>query len=62
MKYISWKKIAYLAAEYAYEDEVIDTGMYSLVIGCDEDFATKEEWIDARIQEWKDEFIEVKDK
>ena len=58
MKYISWKKIAYFAAEQAYESEVIDTGMYDLVIGCDKDFADKNEWIESKIQEWKDEFTE----
>ena len=59
---ISWKKIVYFAAEEAYNNEVIDTEMKDMIIGEGLYFASKEDWIEARIQEWKDEFVEVKDK
>jgi hypothetical protein len=53
MKY--YKNALYIAAKAAYKDEVIDTGMFSLTIGDDEEFATAQDWIDARVQEWLDD-------
>lgn len=41
-----------LAAVEAYKAEVIHTDMQSVVIGEDKDYATADEWMDARIDEW----------
>ena len=53
MKY--YKDALYVAANYAYREEVILTDMEWLIIGDGKDFNSKEEWISARIQEWLDE-------
>jgi len=53
MKY--YKTALYIAARYAYEEEVVRPGMVENIIGENEDFATKEYWVDARVQEWLDE-------
>lgn len=53
MKY--YKDALYIAANYAYKEEVILPGMEELTIGDGKDFASKEEWIAARVQEWLDE-------
>ncbi len=50
MKY--YKDALYIAAEEAYKSEIVDTDMVWATIGEDNDFATKEEWIKARIDEW----------
>jgi hypothetical protein len=47
-----YKKALELAAEEAYKNEVLDTGMRDLVIGEGKDFTTAEEWKQARMQEW----------
>lgn len=51
----SYKKALYIAAQVAYENEVVDTQMVESMIGKDCDFATKEEWIQARVEEWLEE-------
>lgn len=48
----SYKKALRIAAEQAYEEEVVSTGMEPLIVGEDNDFANKKEWVDARIDEW----------
>jgi len=53
MKY--YKDALYIAAEQAYQAEVVKTEMEPLVIGEDYHFANKEEWIAARVQEWLEE-------
>ena len=53
MKY--YKDALYIAAEYAYKDEVVDCDMEEITIGDGKDFANKEEWIAARVQEWLEE-------
>ena len=53
MKY--YKDALYIAANYAYNEEVVLTDMEDITIGDRKDFASKEEWIAARIQEWLEE-------
>ena len=53
MKY--YKDALYIAANYAYNEEVVLPEMEELTIGEGKDFASKEEWIAARVQEWLEE-------
>lgn len=48
----NWKKALYKAAQELYESEVLDTGMYQLLIGEDLEFSSKQEWIDSKVEEW----------
>ena len=41
-----------IAAEDAYQEEVVDTEMEELVIGNDGEYFSKQEWIDERIEDW----------
>lgn len=50
MKY--YKDALYIAARDAYDEEIVRTGMEELSIGEGKDFASKDEWIAARVQEW----------
>ena len=50
-----YKGALYIAAEYAFNDEVVVPDMIDSVIGKDCDFETKEEWIQARVDEWLEE-------
>lgn len=50
MKY--YKDALYLAAAHEYKNEVEDPEMAEHIIGEGKDFASKEEWIEARVQEW----------
>lgn len=40
------------AAEQAYKNEVVDTGMEPVLIGEDLEFSSKEEWIAERIEDY----------
>ena len=53
MKY--YKDALYIAANYAYNEEVVLPDMEDLTIGDGKDFASKEEWVAARVQEWLEE-------
>ena len=53
MKY--YKDTLYIAANYAYNEEVVWPDMEDITIGDDKNFSSKEEWIAARVQEWLDE-------
>lgn len=44
-----------IAAEAAYQSEVADTLMETLMIGKDKVFASRDEWVESRIQEWLEE-------
>ena len=54
MKYF-YKDALYLAAEYAYKEEVVDTGMVEHIIGEWKDYESKEDWISSRVDEWLEE-------
>lgn len=49
-----YKSALYIAAEAAYESEVIDTGMRDILIGEEKDFESRKDWIEERVQEWLD--------
>ena len=51
----SYKRALLIAAEEAYKSEVVDTGMVEHYIGEWHDYASREDWIECRIQEWLDE-------
>ena len=53
MKY--YKDALYIAAGYAYHEEVEACDMEEITIGDGKDFASKEDWINARVQEWLEE-------
>ena len=46
-----------LAAEEAYQNEVVDTDTEHMTIGKDQEYASKEEWIETRITGWIEEAI-----
>ena len=50
-----YKAALFIAARYAYQDEVVDPHMEDSMIGEDCEFATREEWIQARVAEWLEE-------
>ena len=50
-----YKAALFIAAKAAYDNEVVDTQMVDSMIGKDCDFATREEWIEARVTEWLEE-------
>ena len=50
-----YKEALRVAAEQAYKDEVIDTCMEELIIGEDNDFYDKQDWIACRMAEWLEE-------
>lgn len=50
-----YKAALFIAAKAAYQDEVIDTDMEDSTVGEGGDFETKEEWIQARVDEWLEE-------
>lgn len=41
-----------VAAEEAYNEEIIDTLMEDITIGEDNEYVSKEDWIDERIEKW----------
>lgn len=43
-----------IAAEDFYQSEVVDTEMEELMIGQGQDYANKQEWLEAKIEEWMD--------
>lgn len=43
------------AAEQAYKEEVLDAEMFDLMIGPDNDFASKEDWVQDRMNTWMKE-------
>ncbi len=43
-----------MAAEAAYQAEVVDTDMQAMLIGPGNEYADKEDWIVQRMQEWLD--------
>jgi hypothetical protein len=51
----NWKKALYYAAELAYGNEVISTGMQPLIVGDGKEYADKKDWIDQRVQMWLEE-------
>jgi hypothetical protein len=53
MKY--YKDALYIAARYAYTEEVVRPEMVEIVIGTGKEFETAQDWIEARMQEWLDE-------
>jgi hypothetical protein len=53
MKY--YKDALYIAAERDYEDEVLDSGMEPLIVGEDKGWASRKEWIQARVKEYIEE-------
>ena len=50
-----YKDALYIAADYAYLEEVIMPDMEHITIGENGEFASKKEWIASRVQEWIDE-------
>ena len=50
-----YKEALRVAAEQAYKDEVVDTGMEELIIGEDNAFFDKNEWVACRMSEWLEE-------
>lgn len=56
---VPWKKLVYHAAEQAYIDEVVRTGMEQHYIGEWNEFSSKEDWIESRVQEWIEDVIGV---
>jgi hypothetical protein len=48
----NWKLALYIAAAVAYESEVLDTQMEQLMIGEGLEFASREDWIEQRVDEW----------
>lgn len=55
MKY--YKDALYVAADQAYESEVVQTDMEHIVIGDGNsaEFSSRKEWIEARVTEWLEE-------
>ena len=47
------ERIIEVALEERYQDEVVDTGMEDLDIGEDGYYADKSDWLDSRLDEWK---------
>lgn len=43
-----------IAAEEAYQRDVVDTGMVDLVVGPGNDFSDREDWIEQKMDEWHD--------
>ena len=56
---IKWKKVAEYALEKAYQDEVVSTGMESLIIGEGEEYANKADWIKCTLDTWLDDMAEI---
>ena len=54
MKQRYYKPALFIAAEAAYKDEVVATGMESLTI-CEDGYESKEQWIAERVSEWLEE-------
>lgn len=50
-----YKDALYIAAEHSYKDEIVDTDMVEHTIGEKMDFASREEWIVSRVNEWLEE-------
>lgn len=44
-----------LAAVEAYHAEVMDTEMYSILIGTNKEYATMDDWVQERIDSWLEE-------
>lgn len=48
----SYKKALTIAANESYQSEVIDTEMVHCLIGEDNEYQSKEDWIEQRIECW----------
>jgi hypothetical protein len=46
------EKALRIAAEEAFKSEVVETEMFASCIGAGQEYATAEEWIEMRIDEW----------
>lgn len=49
---LSYKTALRIAAEQAYQNEIVDTQMEQSLIGEDKEYADKEDWIGSRMMEW----------
>ena len=47
-----WRKALFVAAEEAFESEVVETQMVSIIIGKLNEFSSREDWIDSKVCEW----------
>lgn len=47
-----YEKALKKAAKEAYQEQVVDTDMVHNTIGENNDFATKEDWIEEKMEEW----------
>ena len=52
MKRMSYKNALIVAANEAYQNEVVDTGMEAIEIGDDGPYKDKKDWIDCKITSW----------
>ena len=52
MKRISYKNALIIAANEAYQNEVVDTGMESYEIGDNGYYRDRKDWIDCKITSW----------
>ena len=50
-----YEKALRVAAEEAYKSEVVDTEMESSIIGEGEEYCSKEDWIETRMEGWLNE-------
>jgi len=50
-----YKKALRVAAEHAYKNEVVETDMERHIIGSRCEFESKEDWIEAKEEEWLEE-------
>ena len=41
-----------LAAEEAYQRDVVDTGMFNHIIGANLEYADKADWLECKIENW----------
>ena len=47
-----YEKALKIAAEDMYESEIVETEMEDLVIGVENEYCDKEDWVESKMQEW----------
>jgi hypothetical protein len=50
-----YKRALWIAAEEAYRDEVVAPEMETLIIGPADEYATKKDWLEDRVEYWLSE-------
>lgn len=48
----SCKKVLLIAAQSAYDSDVVQTGMEDLIIGEGKEYADKEDWLESQMESW----------